>query len=206
MKTKTLLLGAVASIALAGTAEAHGWYIGVETGGNWVEDVDAVGTVLGAPITGSSSLDSGWALIGTVGHSLGGNWRIEGELGYRSNETDTGGYVEVTELSFMLNVLHDIALSPSLDLSLGAGIGYDETTFDFGGLAEESDGDFAYQGIVGLNWAVGSMTDLTFTYRYFTVGGPEISLGAGVATAAFDDITKHTLSVGLRFRMGGGGE
>jgi opacity protein-like surface antigen len=143
-------------------------------------------------------------LIGTVGHELSPNWRIEGEIGYRSNETDTGGTIEITELSFMVNALFDIELSPSMDLSLGGGIGYDETTFDIGGVAEASDSGFAWQGIVGMSWAVSPNTDLTFTYRYMNVSGPELSAGAGIATVEFDDLTKHSLTVGVRFNMAGG--
>lgn len=204
MTTRALLLGAVASLAFAGSASAHDWYIGIEGGVNSVEDADAVGTILGFATSGTLPIDSGWALIGTVGHELSPDWRIEGEIGYRSNETDTGATIEITELSLMVNALYDISLSPNLDLTLGGGIGYDETTFDIGGAAEASDSGFAWQGIVGMSWAMGSDTDLTFTYRYFNVEGPSLSAGAGVASVDFDDLTKHSLTVGLRFKMGGG--
>lgn len=206
MTTRVLLLGAVASLALAGSASAHNWYIGIEGGVSSVEDADAVGTILGFATSGTLPIDSGWALIGTVGHELSPNWRIEGELGYRSNETDTGGTIEITELSLMVNALYDIELSPNLDLTLGGGIGYDETTFDIGGAGEASDSGFAWQGIAGMSWAVGKQTDLTFTYRYFNVEGPSLSAGAGIASVDFDDFTKHSLTVGLRFKMGGDAE
>jgi len=97
-----------------------------------------------------------------------------------------------------------MSISPNMGLSLGLGAGYDQTTFDFGGLAEADDSDFAWQGIVGMNWALGESTDMTITYRYFNVGGPSLTAGAGIATIDFDDITKHTVTVGLRFKMGGG--
>jgi OOP family OmpA-OmpF porin len=201
MTTKALLLGAVASIALAGSANAHNWYLGIEGGLSSVEDADAVGTILGFTTSGTLPIDNGWALIGTVGAELAPNWRIEGEIGYRSNETDTGATIEITELSLMVNALFDIELSPNMDLTLGGGIGYDETTFDIGGAAEASDSGFAWQGIAGMSWAVGSQTDLTFTYRYFNTEGPSLSAGAGIASVDFDDFTKHSLTVGLRFKM-----
>jgi opacity protein-like surface antigen len=200
MKTKTLLLGAVASIAFAGTAHAAGWYIGVEAGISSTEDMDAVGTIGGLPTSGSLPVDSGWALLGTVGHELGPHWRLEGEVGYRSNETDTGGYIEISELSLMVNVLYDIPVSPSMDFSLGLGAGYDQTTFEFGG-AEVDDSDFAWQGILGFDWALGPQTDLTLRYRYFNAGGASLSAGAGIASVDFDDVTKHTLTAGIRFKM-----
>lgn len=59
MRTRAALLGAVASIALAGTANAghfKGWYVGVEAGANWIEDADAtiaidLGTEFGTATT-----------------------------------------------------------------------------------------------------------------------------------------------------------
>ncbi len=194
-------MGAVASIALAGAAHAGGWYISAETGANLMDDVDAVGTLGGVPGSGTFTTDSGWALFGTVGHEFAKGWSLEGELGYRENSTDSGGYIDITEQSLMVNVIYDISVSPSLDLELGLGGGYDQTTFEVGG-AEGDDSGFAWQGIVGANWALGSSTDLTFRYRYFNAAGPSLSAGAGVATIDFDDLTKHSLTVGLRFKMG----
>lgn len=78
MKTRTLFLGAVASIALAGTANAghfKGWYIGVEAGANWIEDADAnilidLGTELGTTTTNAElEFETGWAALATVGYA-----------------------------------------------------------------------------------------------------------------------------------------
>ena len=195
-------MGAVASIALATTASAHDWYIGIEGGGNWMDDVDAVGTLGGVPGSGTFAGDSGWALIGTVGHEFGGNWRIEGEVGYRKNSTDTSGYIDISELSVMVNALYDIHCSPSMSLTLGAGVGYDQTTFEVGGV-EADDSDIAWQGILGWNYAIGKETDLSITYRYFNHGGSSFSAGAGIASIDFDDVTDHSVTIGLRFHMGG---
>ena len=214
MNTKALLLGAVASIALAGSANAshfHGWYVGLEAGANWIDDVDAV--VVGDPAppgppltttTGTIDVDTGWAVLATTGYAFN-SWRLEGELGYRSNET-TSGTVDVTEWSLMLNALYDIQLSPSLDLTLGAGIGYDHATLDLGGVLDASDGNFAYQGIAGLSWAVGSRTDLTLTYRYFNVQEPQFDFDIppplpGTLSFVLDDVTKHTVTIGLRYDL-----
>lgn len=211
MKTKTLLLGAVASIALAGTANAghfHGWYVGLEGGANWIDDIDAVVIVDPAPpgpplTTGSTTfdVDAGWAVLATLGYSFD-RWRLEAELGYRDNET-SAGTAEITEWSLMLNALYDIRLSPSLDLTLGVGAGYDRATVDLGGVLDDTDGNFAYQGIAGLSWAVGSRTDLTLTYRYLNVQEPEFEFSPpGVdLTFVLDDVTKHTLTIGLRYDL-----
>ena len=89
---------------------------------------------------------------------------------------------------------------------MGAGLGGDfaDGEFVLGGVSREADDwNFAYQGIAGLNFAVGSRTDLTLTYRYLRVSEPEFEFGTPPATAtfAFDDVTKHTLTLGLRYDL-----
>ena len=51
----------------------------------------------------------------------------------------------------------------------------------------DTDGNFAYQGIAGLSWAMGHRTDLTLTYRYLNVDSPSFSL-AGLPFDA-DDVS-----------------
>ena len=80
MNTKALLLGAVASIAFAGSANAghfNGWYVGLEAGANWIDDADAVGVADPAPpgppfltASGTESFDSGWAVLATLVPSI----------------------------------------------------------------------------------------------------------------------------------------
>jgi OmpA-OmpF porin, OOP family len=208
MKTRTLLLGAVALAALTSPAYAgQNWYVGIESGANWISDVDAVGVfdppgITITTLTGTIETDSGWAILATTGFSIGERWRLEGELGYRENMT-TSDYIEVAEWSLMLNVLHDIPLSPNLDLTLGAGIGYDFATLDFFGILDDTDSNFAYQGIAGLSFGLSSTADLTLTYRYLGVQGPSFSVSAGgySASADLDDVSKHALTVGIRFNL-----
>jgi len=211
MKTRTLFLGAVASIALASTANAghfKGWYIGAEAGANWIEDADAdvvvdLGTEIG-PISGATEFefDAGWAVFATMGYAFDSNWRVEGELGYRSNET-TSGTAEVNEWSVMLNALYDLELSPSMTLSLGAGAGYDHAELNLPGGFEDSDGNFAYQGIAGLNYGLSKRLDLTLTYRYLIVTDPEFDLSVPPVSIGFDidSVRKHSLTVGLRYDL-----
>ena len=208
MKHKALLMGAVACIALAGTADAahfHAWYVGLEAGASWIDDTDAVIAVSGEislpPIPGTIEFDSGWAVFATAGYAFDNHWRLEGELGYRANDT-TSGIADVTEWSIMLNALYDIPISEKLDLSLGAGVGYDQATLDFGG-ADEFDGNIAYQGIVGLNYALGSRTDLTLTYRYLVVEEPNFAFAVpgGAFTVDADNVNKHAVTIGLRYDL-----
>jgi len=200
------LLGATASIVLAGTANAahfKGWYVGLEGGANWIDDADATAafsTGEGTTTTaGSISFDTGWAAIATVGYSYGEHWRAEIEGGYRSNDITSGAGSDVTEWSLMVNALYDFHLSPTLDLTLGAGAGYDWATLDLGGVVDDTDGNFAYQGIAGLSYAMTDRMDLTLTYRYLNVQGPAFDL-VGLKFDV-DDVTKHSVTVGLRFDL-----
>src|SRR5689334_13993262 len=97
MKMRTLLLGAVATIAFGSAANAqerNGWYIGLEGGWNMIADTNAVGVfdpdAPGVNIvnSGDVTFSDGWAAIATVGHHFGSHWRWEVEVGYRSNDFD----------------------------------------------------------------------------------------------------------------------
>lgn len=210
MKTRTLLLGAVASIALTGTANAghfKGWYIGVEAGANWIDDADAnilidLGTEIGTTTTNAElEFETGWAALATVGYAFENSWRLEGELGYRANDFSLGS-AEVTEWSFMFNALYDFDLSPSMTFSLGGGVGYDDATVKLPGF-EDSEGNFAYQGIAGLNYALGKRTDLTLTYRYLIIDDPEFDFSAPPISIGYDieSVRKHSLTIGLRYDL-----
>ena len=219
MKTRSLLLGAAATLCLSSAANAthvNGYYVSLEGGASWIEDVDAV-TVFDPDPAGvnvvsltNTSFDTGWAVLATVGYGFAGHWRAELEGGYRHNETSTGT-AELTEWSAMLNVLYDINLSDKLTLSVGAGAGGDfmnlkENIVQF----EDDQWNFAYQGIAGLSYAVSDRLDLFANYRYFRVQSPDFSgrginpIGPtpGTFSLDLDDVVKHTATIGLRYHFG----
>ncbi len=223
MKTRAMMLATAAAVALTGSAGAanfHGWYLGLEAGAGWVDDASAVDEFgpFGAPIAVNDievQYDTGWAVFGTVGYDFG-RWRIEGEVGYRDNEISAATYPglggapaiwadpSMNELSLMANVHYDIPLSSRLQLSLGVGAGADRARFETGGGSfSDDDWNFAYQGIVGFSYAISSGTDLTLNYRYLRVTDAEFSeeRGANDVLNRYDDITKHTVTLGLRFDL-----
>lgn len=211
MKVKTILLGASALLAVCATAHAsqrNGWYIGLEAGANWIDDVDAVATLTvpatPPPFVGLQTFefDTGWAILGAGGYAFANNWRLEAELGYRVNER-TGINRNMSEWSLMLNALYDINLTPKLDLSLGAGAGYDRPTLQVT-VGEDTKGAFAYQGIVGLSYALSGRTDLTLNYRYLRVSATDFiySIGPDSLEMDLEDISKHTVTLGLRYSFG----
>ncbi len=219
MTTRILLLGAVASLAFAASAgayERNGWYIGLEGGGNWVDDTTFVRTFdqapAGPPILTAAfepSYDTGWAALGTIGYGFRNHFRVELEGGYRDNETSSVVVANLTEWSAMLNVLYDISLTDKLALSIGAGAGGDHFNFEVPVSSfDEGEWRFAYQGIAGLSYMLTSRLDVFANYRYFRVNEPELNgignVGVPVGTIdlAFDDVVKHTATIGLRYHLG----
>lgn len=213
MALRTTLFATAAVLALSATADAapNGWYVSLEGGASWVQDINAVefnGTTYLADI----EMGTGWAALGTIGYGWD-RWRFEVEAGYRHNDVDfllfsTGSSFfdigELQEFSLMANVLYDIPLGKSLSLTIGAGAGADRInfkwdTFGSAGLDEE-DWAFAYQGIVGLNYALSPQLEAFVNYRYLNVSEPDFAVAG--ATFDFDDVTKHSATLGLRYHFG----
>ena len=205
MKIRSILLGAAAAVALTGAANAgydrDGWYVGLEGVAVSVEDT-AIGSF---PL----DLDGGWGMLGTVGYALSdSNWRIEGELGYRSNDgaarTSCTGFTanfcstsvpELTEWSYMVNAVYDFGFSSDrFGFSLGAGLGMDNPRLEFTGTSlKDSNWQFAAQGIVGATYRLSQHWDLTANYRYMYIEDAELF------TASEVELRKHNFSIGLRY-------
>ncbi|MFN9358779.1 MAG: OmpA family protein [Alphaproteobacteria bacterium] len=224
MLLRKVLLGAVcvaASCAPALAAGSEGWYVGLEAGANWVDDWASVATPRGGTAgAAEASFDTGWAALGSVGYAFAGNWRGELELGFRENElsaTTPGALLwdegRLREVTAMANVLFDLDLTDRIFVSVGAGAGADRaeiTDRRAGALYSQEDWNLAYQGIAGLNFAVGGRTTAFVNYRYLRVGNPEFDMRqqyAG-ATAALqplgidgDDFAKHSVTAGLRYAL-----
>ena len=227
MKTRALLLGASALIALSGTADAahnNGWYISLEAGASAIQDWQTVSDNVTHSHVRDYGFDTGWAVMGSVGYAFhSSNWRLELEAGYRDNNFDGNVHSDsnpgpifdfvdnrldgVTEFSVMANVLYDIPLSNKWSLSLGAGAGWDRVNITWGpGLfdaADFRDWQFAYQGIVGLNYAIASRWDLFVNYRYLNVAAPDLDFGPYNLHPLTDseDLTKHAVTIGLRYDL-----
>lgn len=224
MKRTTLLLGTAAALALctpAAQAGLKGWYIGIEGGANWVNDTDY--NVIGTAITTHTHFinfdyDAGWAFLATVGYGYDENWRVELEAGYRKNKadrfelsptvsssfttvTEPGG--ELREFSLMINALYEVPVAEKISLSLGAGAGVDHADFEDDIYGSDESWNFAYQGIVGLNYQVGERSQVFARYRYFVVSDPEFTFtapdGVHYCCYDFDTIQKHTATIGFRY-------
>jgi outer membrane protein OmpA-like peptidoglycan-associated protein len=215
MNVRTLLLGTAAALSLsaagAQAAPFHGWYVSVEGGADWVQDSDFVNHFVGkSSFADRYSYKTGWAALASLGYSFNSHWRVEGEVGYRSNDVDQMFFAghpsnvngTLKELTLMANAIYDIPLTEKLDFSIGAGIGADNARLKSNVPANhfsDDTWDFAYQGIAGLNYQIGRRSQLFLNYRYLTVESPTFTHGPNEYD--FDDLHKHTVTIGLRYDL-----
>ncbi len=221
MTMKSVLLGSAFAVACGGAfggaaqaAHINGWYLGLEGGGNWVEEwshIQNPGAVLR-----ETSYDTGWLALATVGYSWASHWRVEFEAGYRDNEVDAisvpggapvagfGG--DLWEATAMVNVLYDLHLTDKMSVSLGAGAGGDyanSTLIAPAGSSEDDEWNLAYQGIVGLNYMIAQRTALFLNYRYFRAVSPEFDYRPTInfLQSGSDDFVKHAATFGIRYAL-----
>jgi OOP family OmpA-OmpF porin len=227
MKLKAILLGTVLTAASVVTADAsasnRGWYVGVEGGANWMQDVDdhfdAPGTFVDTTL--NVDFDTGWAAIATVGYAFWeSNWRVELEAGYRQNDINKGVFEHtgpfwakgstaftgdhISEASIMANALYDFHLTDRLTFSIGAGAGAADVRVDMKNApipVDDSDWAFAWQGIAGLSYALTDRLDLTLNYRYFRVEDGVDAQSFGVFSNDYDTLENHTVTIGLRWDL-----
>jgi len=227
MRTKALLLGAVASLACAGAANAahfQGWYVSLEAGVNFVDDssgtTDSIDPTFLGGWPSETSFDTGWAGMLTFGHAWG-NFRAELELAYRKNDIDNffvgkggganfvgPGYLE--EFSPMVNALYDFPVGDRWSLSVGAGAGGDHQNYSNNSgfhtvPIRDTEWAFAWQLIGGVNYAMSERSALFVTYRYFNADGSDFEtfddLAAELHNDSYDDFTKHSVTFGWRYDL-----
>lgn len=224
MRLKTLLLAATAFVSVPAIASAEpmdSWYLDLGVGANWLDVDGSVTTVTGGSSTDfEGDFETGWVVLGDIGYQWD-NVRLALEIGYRDNDLDTvtspifpGTFPadgNATQFSQILNVIFDIPLSDSVELSIGGGLGgvaVDmQVTVDTGGSTVVLDGDdygFAYQALAGLSVDVGTQTELFAEYRYMAA---EVDLeGTFNDTGVpFEDLTaeldleNHSGLIGIRY-------
>jgi outer membrane protein OmpA-like peptidoglycan-associated protein len=227
MKLRNLLLAASLGVMPAAAAKAQvieGLYIGVLGGYNIVQDADLSFGPTAIP-NSEVEFDGGWAAIGRIGYgfALGNNlgMRLELEGNYRDNSVDiakvggarngSGGSQQT--YGAMVNALFDWNLG-FVTPYIGAGIGYAWTTLEArqGGvtIADGTEGNFAYQGIVGLNVPIAAVPGLSLTgeYRYFATlensfGTTQAFRAANAGSNSVDvDNANHTFLIGLTYAFG----
>ncbi|MBA3030853.1 MAG: porin family protein [Desulfobacteraceae bacterium] len=140
---------------------------------------------------GDLEFDGGWVIGAAVGTTIE-PFRVEGELEYRRSNisaADVPGEDTLATTSLMLNGYYDFQTDSSLTPYIGAGIGWARHDISD---ADVDDSGFAYQGTIGVAYALSDTMALDFAYRYFATADPDFE---GL-DASYDS---HNLTVGLRF-------
>lgn len=223
MDLKVFMLGGAALVGVTvpaiAASELRGTYFAIEAGANWADSDGLLSATGLAPTTVlSNDYSTGWAMLGAVGYSFANGLRSELEAGYRHNEQDqlltSGGLAlssagEIDQFTLMANLLYDFRLGSRVTASIGAGVGADMASFQAVALGlNDEEWVFAYQGLVGLNYAFADGAQIFLNYRYLRadapeytqlIGGPPVTQRVGFA----DDLDSHTVTLGFRFGSGG---
>jgi hypothetical protein len=190
------------------------------------------GVPLGVNTGLKKNYDWGGVTVLSLGYGFGNGLRVEIEGSARSNRlrkvsgtpfpTAAGGD-EVT-FAGMANVLYDF--DPSfltgnplpVQPYIGVGAGYAQTNFDalhsygtnfpYFQRSSDTDGNFAYQAILGVGYPIQSVPGLTFTteYRFFGVldgttyhGSIDTTAGRSFIETKQGNQFNHSVLVGLRY-------
>ena len=196
MKLHAFLRGVVLVTVLVlsqGMAHAENWYATLS--GGFGSGPEASTSVPGYSV--STDAEVGYAVMGAVGYRLSPNIRVEGEVSWRSNALDVGkvnsshahvaGSVE--NVGFMVNAAYDIPpiMGSALRPFVLGGVGianvkgeiseviFEERSIDVN--ADEDDTVFAYQGGVGVSYAVSPQLSLEVSFRVFGTMEPDLKIG-----------------------------
>ena len=236
MKCQTMLLAAgilavPAALPFAAKAQpATGVYVGVGLGYNIMNHRELHGITASGVTVNPGAYDlfhNGFAGDLSLGYGFGNGFRVELEGDYLENQLHkqdqaTGRQVTASgkeeKYGAMVNALYDFDLgSPYIFPYIGAGIGYqfanlkDATVpvFDGGPTAQyanDTEGSFAYQGIIGIAFAVPDVPGLSATvqYNYLRLAEKRNYTGTYLgrpATYRFGDEGSNMITVGLRYAL-----
>ena len=129
-------------------------YVSGNIGMSWMNDAeleDIIGLTEATSLDGELEFSSGLTLLGALGCDYG-DYRVEGELGYQTNDVDALNLVlpsewdwvnfkndlyitadldgDITVLSLLMNGYYDIALGGGVELSPTVGVGVAQVSMD----------------------------------------------------------------------------
>lgn len=133
------------------------------------------------------TFDPGVRLDMMLGYKFTGNWAAEVELGLIANDVSRSyalgtDFMSVTYIQFpvLVNGIYTLPLNKSKSCSayVGAGVGgiFSKYSNEFGG---ETPGDsaFAFQGMVGIKYAINQRWDFGIAYKFLGTTGHDIGPG-----------------------------
>jgi OmpA-OmpF porin, OOP family len=224
MKFRNALLAAtILALPVAANAQPiSGLYIGGGAGVNIM--LDETAKVTSSTATGSGHLKSrvGPAVDFSVGYGLGNGLRgeLEGNWYYNtfngaSGAANAGGQEQ--KAGIMANVLYDfVGFVPYVQPYVGVGVGYQwakETNLHItapgfsSSASNDTEGKFAYQGIIGAAFPIVGAPGLALTadYRFMGLAGDRNYngvLNGRPATFKLNDDFNNTILVGFRYNFG----
>ncbi|MDH3689380.1 MAG: outer membrane beta-barrel protein [Gammaproteobacteria bacterium] len=211
MKTRvTICTCLILLLSPAVVIAADGRYISGHIGASWLSDADLDGSVPGIRFSSEVEFDTGIHLGGAYGHDFG-EFRVEGEFGYRSHE-----FEEVTDLEingmpqgdrdadgdidafiFLANGFYDFDTETKWTPYVGGGIGFarlDIKDLFVAGLVRGDDDDtvFAYQVAGGIAYKISEQMVVDLSYRFLATSEPD-----------FGDLeyNSHNLVAAIRFSL-----
>ena len=134
--------------------------------------------------------------IAAIGGYDYGDFRLEGEITYRTNDIDTISMstmslndvdADVSTLSLMVNGFYDVETDTPFAPYIGGGVGFANVDLD-----SEDDIVFAYQLGLGVGYAIDENVTLDLGYRYFATSNPEFEGGIEA------EYTSHNIVLGIR--------
>jgi outer membrane protein OmpA-like peptidoglycan-associated protein len=206
-----LSAGLAVGFAAAAQAETNGWYAGADAGLSIAPTIK----FKSGGYRWKESQDLGYGVLGQLGYGFG-PVRVEGELGWRSNDVDkvkqpfngASGGGSLDAASAMANVYYDIATGTRFTPFIGAGVGAVDVSADkirANGVTF-SDNDHiapAYQGIAGVSYALDDHLSLKADYHYLHTVFGSIKDAPSLGSAhAKGDYASHAILVGLTYKFG----
>ena len=216
----SLALLTALSLPKANGAETPGWYVGLEGGWSHLTDPSGTFTTPATSLSVTLHPSEGFAAGGTAGFAFRGGLRVEGEFVYRrhglqsftssqTNGASVPAQGRLESVAMMGNLLYEFDNRTRWTPYLGGGVGGARLHLDkfaaTGASSTFTAGDWrlAYQGIVGLKYALTPAWSVGLDYRYFATIKPAFS-GApgGIPTAIRTDYGTHNVMVGLVYHFG----
>jgi OOP family OmpA-OmpF porin len=230
---KALLAATVLALPLAAQAQpVTGVYVGAGAGLNILQNAEmSSSNAFRAGATNTRRLtaefDNGFGGVLSVGYGFGNGLRAEVEGNYRQNDVgklSTGGALTgvggtARTYGAMVNALYDFNLGLPVVPYIGAGVGYawseydnvrSRATFPGGSTVniDDTDGQFAFQGIAGLAFPIAAVPGLALTgeYRFFGTLDPSysgtsrnVTTNVSSRVAVDSENYNHSIFVGLRY-------
>ena len=167
---------AVSVLSFASSALAiEGMYVAGNVGAVMLSDSET------NTIFGKVGFDTGYGITAAVGRKVE-YVRMEGEFNYRVSDIEKWGSDsasgDVKTFGFMLNTYFDINTNTSFTPFIGGGIGVAnvDAEIENAALGQKISDDetvFAYQGIVGVAFAINKNSSIDLSYRYYATSDPD---------------------------------